>query len=128
MRFSHAVLYVKDVERSAAFYEKAFRLTTRFMHEEKCYAEMETGSVALAFASYDLADMALPDGVIVHNRSQKPQGVEIAFDTDDVDSAYAHAVSCGALPVTEPTDMPWGQRLGRVKDADGILVEICSPM
>jgi len=39
MKFSHTILYVKDVEASTAFYEKAFGLTTRFVHEEKCYAE-----------------------------------------------------------------------------------------
>jgi len=89
---------------------------------------METGAVALAFATYDLAAMAMSDGVIPHNPSQKPQGIELALETEDVDTAYAHAVSCGAPPVTEPTDMPWGQRLARVKDCDGILVEICSPM
>ncbi len=89
---------------------------------------METGTVALAFATYALANMALSDGVIPHNLSQKPQGIEIALETEDVDGAYAHAVSCDALPVTKPTDMPWGQRLARVKDCDGILVELCSPM
>jgi len=128
MHFSHTVLYVKDVEASTAFYEKAFGLTIRFIHEEKCYAEMETGSVALAFASYDLAAMAMPEGVLPHSFSQKPQGIEIALETDDVDASYAHAITNGAVKVTEPNDMPWGQRLGRVKDCDGILVEICSPM
>jgi uncharacterized glyoxalase superfamily protein PhnB len=124
MHFSHTILYVKDVEASMAFYEKAFGLTTRFIHEEKCYGEMETGAVVLAFATYDLSNIALPDGVIPHNPSQKPQGVEICLETEDVDSSYAHAVSCGALPVTEPTDMPWGQRLARVKDIDGILISL----
>jgi hypothetical protein len=34
----------------------------------------------------------------------------------------------GAVPCTEPTDMPWGQRISRMRDCDGVVVEICSPM
>ncbi len=50
MKFSYTILYVKDVAQSAAFYEKAFGLKQRFMHESGQYAEMETGGTSLAFA------------------------------------------------------------------------------
>lgn len=128
MKFSHSIFYVKDVVRSLAFYEKAFRLKIKFLHEEGIYGEMETGKTSLAFASNDLARAAIPGGILENNPVTKPQGVEIAFETDNVDEAFAHAVKSGATPLTDPADMPWGQRLCRVRDCDGIMVEICSPM
>ena len=36
-------------------------------------------------------------------------GIEIAFVTDDVPADYARALSAGAVAVTEPHTMPWGQ-------------------
>ena len=38
---------------------------------------------------------------------------------DDVDTAYKRALQAGATPIMEPTDQPFGDRLGGVKDAFG---------
>ena len=128
MMFSHAILYVSDVVAAVKFYERAFRLTTKFIHEENCYAEMETGTTTLAFASYELSTQFLPEALIQHHPSHRPQGIEIALDTKDVDAAYTHAISQGAISVNTPSEMPWGQQVARVKDTDGILVSLNSPM
>jgi uncharacterized glyoxalase superfamily protein PhnB len=74
------------------------------------------------------AETAFPSGFIKHSARAIPQAIEIALETPDVDAAFLHAVAHGAVPCTEPTDMPWGQRISRVRDCDGIVVEICSPM
>jgi len=37
----------------------------------------------------------------------------------DVDSIYEQALSCGAFEVTKPTDLFWGDRVGRVRDPYG---------
>ena len=45
---------------------------------------------------------------------------------EDVDKAFAVAVSKGAEPVLEPTTEPWGQRTCYIADPEGNLIEIGS--
>ena len=49
MQLGYTILYVPDVPATLKFYEAAFGLTTRFLHESGDYGELETGSTALAF-------------------------------------------------------------------------------
>ena len=57
-----------------------------------------------------------------------PLGVELAFVTDNVASAYAKAVAAGASPIKEPIEKPWGQVVAYVRAKDGSLIELCSPI
>ena len=57
-----------------------------------------------------------------------PPGMEIALVTDDVAAAFEKAVAAGALPLMPPKEKPWGQVVGYVRDLNGALVELCSPM
>ncbi len=128
MRFGHTIIYVKNVEESISFYENAFGLKKAFLHETGQYGELDTGETRLAFASEGLADL---NGVkIVNNRldSNKSAGIEIALVTEDVIDAYHHAIAVGAVDVHAPTEKPWGQTIAYVRDLNGVLVEICSPL
>lgn len=127
MKLGYTILYVKDVPRSVAFYEDAFGLSRRFVHEAGMYAEMDTGATTLSFAANGLAKSNLPCGFRENNPTQPPAGFEIAFVTEDVQAAYDRALSVGALPVSPPKAKPWGQIVAFVRDKDGITVEICSP-
>ena len=49
MKLGYVIVYVADVAATVAFYERAFSLKRRFVHESGQYAEMETGATALAF-------------------------------------------------------------------------------
>jgi lactoylglutathione lyase len=128
IKFSYTILYVQDVPQAVAFYEQAFGLKSRFMHESHQYAEMETGATALAFAANELAQSNLPAGFQANSRAALPAGIEIGLVSDDVPTAFAQAVAAGAIAVTAPKVKPWGQTVAYVRDLDGILVEICSPM
>lgn len=127
MKLGYAILYVKDVPRSVAFYEDAFGLGRRFVHEAGMYAEMDTGSTTLSFAAYGLAKSNLPCGFQENNPSKPPAGFEIALTTDDVPAAYQRALAAGAIAVAPPTTKPWGQIVAFVRDKDGIVVELCTP-
>jgi len=48
--------------------------------------------------------------------------------TEDVAGAYARAVAAGAMPLMPPKEKPWGQIVSYVRDCNGFLVEICSPV
>ena len=128
MRFAYTIIYVADVEQSVAFYEQAFGCTRRFITETKQYAEMQTGATTLSFASNDLAASNLPQGFTPNSPSAPPAGIEIAFVTEDVAAAYAQALRAGAISVKAPERKPWGQMVGYVRDRDGVLVEIGSPV
>jgi lactoylglutathione lyase len=126
MKFGYTILYVKDVEKTVAFYEAAFGLKRKFVHESG-YGEMDTGETKLAFASVDLATSNGVSFVQANPEGPSP-AVEVAFVTEDVAAAFAVAVKAGAVPVAQPKQKPWGQVVAYVRDLNGFLVEICSPM
>jgi lactoylglutathione lyase len=127
MKLGYVILYVKDVAASVAFYEEAFGLKRRLLHEAGLYAEMETGATTLSFAATGLAKSNLPCGFEENSPSKAPAGFEVALTTDDVPAAYKQALIAGARAVAEPIAKPWGQIVAFVRDRDGILVELCSP-
>ena len=126
MKFGYTILYVKDVEKTVAFYESAFGLKRKFVHESG-YGEMDTGETKLAFASVELATSNGVSFAQANSEGPAP-AVEVAFVTEDVQAAFAVAVKAGAVPVAAPKQKPWGQTVGYVRDLNGFLVEICSPM
>lgn len=127
MKFAYTIIYVPNVPETVTFYETAFGLSRRFIHESNLYAEMETGDTALAFAGNEMAEM---NGLAVIPNSKKgiAAGWEICFVTDDVDNAYIKAIECGCSPISPPTEKPWGQMVSYVRDLNGCLVEIASPV
>ena len=126
MKFGYTIIYTENVTQSIEFFENAFGLKRRFIHESG-YGELETGSTALAFASNELGKSNLPDGYIQAN-GDKPLGIEIALVTEDVGAAYTKALSAGAISIKEPLAKPWGQIVAYVRCPDGTLVEICTPV
>lgn len=126
----YTILYVKDVPASLGFYEKAFGLSRRFLHDEagKAYGELETGAARLAFASLPLVQDHLKDGVTIAAPDQPPLGFEVALVTPDVQALYDRALKAGAASVTPPETKPWGQIVAYVRDRNGFLVELCTPL
>lgn len=128
MKFGYTIVYVPDVAASLAFFEKAFGLSRRFLHESGTYGELETGETTLAFAAHALGAANLPAGYIPASASKKPLGMEVAFVTPDVAQAHATAVAAGARELKPPEAKPWGQTVSYVRCPDGTLVELCSPI
>ena len=127
MKYGYTILYVEDVLKTVSFYEKAFSLKTRFIHDSNAYAEMETGQTILAFTSKALAsENGLDFGQLEAFSSPAP--FEIALTTDRVEAAFQNAIENGAISLKSPVQKPWGQLVGYVKDCNGFLVEICSPL
>lgn len=127
MNFGYTIIYVPDVESTMTFYKNAFNLEEHFLHESKQYGELNTGNTKIAFASNSLAQS---NGVSFVENSTKniAPGIEIAFITSDVKQAYQHAVKQGATTIKEPSLKPWGQEVAYLRDINGIIVELCSPM
>jgi uncharacterized glyoxalase superfamily protein PhnB len=126
----YVILYVKDVAASLAFYEAAFGFARRFFTEQdgKGYGELETGGTRLAFASVAMAREHIGQDPVPCSLERAPLPVEIAFTTTDVASLFAKAVSLGAVPIASPSEKPWGQVVSYLRDRDGHLIELCTPL
>ena len=128
MKFGYTIVYVPSVTDALTFYKEAFGFETRFLHDSEQYGELETGATVLAFASHAMGEMNLGGLYQKTDPNSVPLGVELAFVTDNVASAYAKAVTAGASPIKEPIEKPWGQVVAYVRAKDGSLIELCSPI
>jgi catechol 2,3-dioxygenase-like lactoylglutathione lyase family enzyme len=121
------VLHVADVERSLSFYEQAFGLQRRFVDDRGLYAELETGATTLALTQRDFAAeescATAPGGL-----DAPAPACELAFSIADVAAGVASAVAAGATLVRAPTTKYWGQVVAYVRDPDGHLVQIATPL
>ncbi|MYD66446.1 MAG: VOC family protein [Chloroflexi bacterium] len=127
MQFRWAIVYVKDVEASVRFYQRAFGVGLRFVAPGGEYAELETGATALGLAANSMAATNFAPPIRENDPGLPPAAFEIGFEVEDVAAAYTHAVEAGATPLAEPVEKPWGQTVAYVRDPDGILVELGSP-
>lgn len=128
MRFGYTIVYVSDVAASLDFFERAFGLSRRFLHESGGYGELETGTTALAFAQHEVARSNLGHDYLSAGVSASPLGMEVGLVTDDVPAAYDRAVKAGAQALAAPVAKPWGQTVAYVRCPDGTLVELCTAM
>lgn len=128
MKYGYTIVHVVSVEKTLDFYKKAFGFEIRFLHESKDYGELETGETVLAFASHEMGKMNLNGKYSKASTSENPFGIELAFVTENVESAYKKAVAAGAIPLKEPAQKPWGQIVRYLRAIDGSLIELCSPI
>jgi catechol 2,3-dioxygenase-like lactoylglutathione lyase family enzyme len=126
--FGYTIVYVADVAASLAFFERAFGLTRRFLHESGGYGELETGATTLSFASHATARANLGRDYVAADASEQPLGVEIGLLSDDVAAACERALREGATLLKAPLIKPWGQTVAYVRCPDGTLVELCTPI
>ena len=128
MTYAYTILYVCDVPRAMAFYQQVFALQEKFCSPEKDYGELATGNVTLAFARFELAASNLSSGFVRADVKDKPFGIEIGFTSKDVEATVQKALAAGARLYEQAQPKPWGQTVAYVRDLDGFLVEIGSPM
>ena len=126
--FGYAILYVSDVTKSIEFYEKSFGFTRKFVTPENDYGELETGQTTISFASTELANSNLKNGFIASDLSHKPFATEIGLVTENVSEIVELAAKNGATILADPMEKPWGQTVAYVRDLDGFLIEICTPV
>jgi lactoylglutathione lyase len=125
MKFAYTILYVEDVAQTISFYERAFGFSKRFVTEDNRYGELDTGGTTISFASFE---MAKENGLDIKNSPIPNLPFEIAFVTSNVKADFDKAVKAGAQSIKEPSQKPWGQLVGYVKDNNHFLIEICSPI
>ena len=106
------IVSVSDLERSSAVYAGALGLEPLWSNDD--VARLRAGDAEL----------------MLHRRTPTPAefGVAATFAVDDVDSVTTAAVSAGAELVHGPDDEPWGERQSVLRDPDGHLFCIVTPI
>lgn len=125
LTFRYTILYVENVSETLDFYAAAFGLEQAMLHESGDYGELATGRTKLSFSSLALMHQL---GKNPAQADANSPAFEIAFETDDVPAALTRALNAGATLVQDAEDMHWGQTTAYVRDNNGFLVEICTPV
>jgi lactoylglutathione lyase len=128
VEYKYTILYVKDVIATVEFYNKAFGFESGFVTPEGDYGEVVTGETKLAFANIELGNSNIKTGFIESSVSSKPFGFELAFVTSDIEGTWKQAISAGATVLEAIEGKVWGQQVGYLRDPNGFLLEICTPM
>ena len=128
MKYRYTIIYVENVKETIEFYEKAFGFIKKFVTPENDYGELISGETTIAFASIELGNSNFKNGFRKINDNQKPFGVEMAFVTENIESDFQKALEMGATEFEPLTEKPWGQKVGYLRDNNGFLIEICTPV
>jgi uncharacterized glyoxalase superfamily protein PhnB len=114
-------LTVQDVAKSLAWYCDVMAFTVDELYERDgkvIAASLKAGSVRILIGQ--------DDGKKGWDRV-KGEGFSMQFTTvQDVDAIARRVVERGGTLDTQPTDMPWGSRVFRVRDPDGFRLVIAS--
>ncbi|MEU6000331.1 MULTISPECIES: VOC family protein [unclassified Streptomyces] len=122
MDFVSIRIITDDVERLAAFYEKATGLpATRYTED---FAELRAASSTLAIGSTRTVPLFAPGS----SRPADNHSVILEFLVDDVDRVHQNLIGFIDEFVNEPTTMPWGNRSLLFRDPDGNLVNFFTPV
>ena len=128
IKFTYTILYVQDVSKAMEFYKKVFGFEEKFITPEKDYGELKTASTTLSFASLGLARSNFKQEFQVSELEQAPFGIELAFTTQKVQLLMDRAIQNGAKLLDPVKTKPWGQQVAYIRDPNGFIIEICSPI
>ncbi|CAM1358661.1 VOC family protein [Tenacibaculum xiamenense] len=128
MKYGYTIVYVENVKETIEFYKKAFGFQEKFVTPENDYGELISGETTIAFGSIELGSSNFKNGFIQANNGEKPLGVEMAFVSENIESDFKRALEMGAIEFEPLTEKPWGQKVGYVRDNNGFLIEICTPV
>ena len=118
MRYQCALLAVKDVKKSRAFYEKWFGLEV----------EVDLGQNlgfkgGLALQEHFCELLKLPEESLV----EKSHNMELYFESEDLD-AFDAALDASIERVHPIREYPWHQRVLRIYDLDHHIIEVGESM
>ena len=136
----HIGITVADLDRSVAFWEAVLGTRARDraildgpvlgtlvgypgVRVERCFVDLPGAAVLELVRYLDRDDPPNPAG------TAHPGNVHVCLSVGDMDAAHAHAVACGAEPVSaRPIDVAAGPRAGSrlayLRDPDGVTIEL----
>lgn len=124
MNLTSVRVITDDIKRLVQFYENVTGLSFTWYTED--FAELRTSSGTLAIGS--TRTLALFGGSDIASAASN-KSVIIEFQVENVDDRYKSLTNLPDMKVVqEPTTMPWGNRSLLLRDPDGNLVNLFTPM
>jgi len=113
----YVILYVRDLEASAAFYRDVVGLP--FKLRDAGYTEFVTGKTR-----FGLLERTRASALIRRAPTEGGPAGEVLFLVDDVDAEAERLRGLGIEFLSGPVDRPWGHRTLHLLDPDGFVVEL----
>ena len=129
MRLDNVRLLVDDFDECFRFYRDTMALKVTWGREGGGYASFDAGegSRLSIFPRREMAEAIGPSGLATDGRGQDRS--VLVFGVDDLDSTLARLRSRGVKLTAEPADhRDWGIRTAHIRDPDGNLIELNSPL
>ena len=121
IKFESAVVFVKDVAASRQFYEGVL--------EQEVFMDFGP-NVSFAGGSFAIWQVDHAHEIMMGEASgEVGQGeLEVYFESDDVNGVVVRFEEAGIKFVHPMREQPWGQRVVRVYDPDGHIIEVGEPI
>jgi lactoylglutathione lyase len=113
----YVILYVRDLDASAAFYQDVVGLPFRL--RDAGYAEFVTGET-----KFGLLERKRASDLIRREPAEGGPAGEVLFIVEDVDAEAERLRGLGVEFLSGPVDRPWGHRTLHLLDSDGFVVEL----
>jgi lactoylglutathione lyase len=113
----YVILYVRDLDASAAFYRDVVGLPFKF--RDAGYAELATGETR-----FGLLERTRASDLIQREPTEGGPAGEVLFPVDDVDAEAERLRALGVELLSGPVDRPWGHWTLHLLDPDGFVVEL----
>ena len=120
-------IYVEDVERSRAFYQRVFGLEAIFSEERMCTLAVAPAQVLIIFKrGATLKPVPAGDSVIPPHDGSGPQHFAFAIAAAELDAWKTHLAAQG-VAIESTVKWPKGGTSLYFRDPDGLLVELATP-
>ncbi len=111
LEIAYVTVYVTDLARSLAFYEKVLGLKVHFSEPKFSYASVAAGPIRMGLAQVDPKDE--------QSRGLVGRHTGLAFGTRDLEAAHAQLAAKGVQFPMKPAKQPWGGFMALFADPDG---------
>jgi lactoylglutathione lyase len=129
-KLGYVINWVADIAKARAFYTEAFGFSIAREQDMGAFQwlEFSTGNTALAFAGQAEVAGMFPDGFDAHGADKQPLATQISIVSDAIEPLWDKALAAGATGISAPAKMPWGQTWAQMRDPNGVLVSLATPL
>ncbi len=121
MKFASVRVIARDIKSLVSFYEKVTNARAEWL--APVFAEIVTPAATLAFGAAETVAL-FKEGSAVPGSNRT---AIVEFQVDDVDAEFAR-LKDEVDVVHEPKMLPWGNRAAQIRDPEGTLVSMYTPV
>jgi len=122
-----AILAVRDVARSVAFYSEQLGFTVEALYDDPPYATLARAGTRVSLAEQGHAADDRPGVTMSAPADPSSLQVVLVLEMSGLQEAYSELTAAGLRFLAEPYSPPWGGHRCFVVDPDGYLIELEEP-